>query len=177
MSTASCPQPNPVHQSTLPALYHIHCSGLVQRFPRCRVRESLQRSGAAPSGSEVRSRLLQRPDSPRTIGSAGDFLARVIDPSASEIASSRAAVLQVRIHFPPAGRLRTIGPSAAGTGARRSGPQDHRHTAGYEERLRFWNRASVSVCKTWPLRYGRRRRSAAVSAPAGRGPIAPKRGA
>jgi hypothetical protein len=35
-------------------------------------------------------------------GSAGDFMARVIDPVASEIPSSRVAVLEVRIHLPPA---------------------------------------------------------------------------
>jgi hypothetical protein len=37
---------------------------------------------------------------------------------------------KVRIPFAPARSLRTIGPSAAGTGARRSGPQDHCHEFG-----------------------------------------------
>jgi hypothetical protein len=45
------------------------------------------------------SRLLQRIDSPRIIGSAGDSMATVFDPKSRALVT---AVLEVRIHLPPA---------------------------------------------------------------------------
>ena len=45
------------------------------------------------------SRLLQRIDSPRIIGSAGDFMVTVLRP---EIRALVTAVLEVQIHLPPA---------------------------------------------------------------------------